>query len=82
MYTTSARFLQEMYGSWTAEYNSPFLRKKNIVRFEMFGRHFVVARITSKIVSGITSKIQCFIPANEHDLAIDVIAILQLDVIP
>ena len=38
-----------------------------------------VSGITSK---GITSKIQRFKIGNEHDLALDVIPVLHLDVIP
>ena len=47
----------------------------------------VVAGTTSKGVSGITPKVitsncHCFNIANEHDVALDVIPVLHLDVIP
>ena len=42
----------------------------------------MIARITSRSVSGITSKYQCVDIANEHDLALEVIPVLHLDVSP
>ena len=42
----------------------------------------LVARITAKSVSGMTYKVQFFKIGNEHDLALDVIPVLHLDVIP